>query len=50
MSVELQIALAVLVVFVVYVLAKVVGYMRRSEADWAQVDKSKLKPWVDEED
>lgn len=50
MSEELQISLAVLAVFVVYVLAKVFSYMRQSEADWSQVDKSKLKGWQDEDD
>ena len=50
MSNELQLALAVLVVFVVYVLAKVLSYMRQSDTDWKQVDKSKLKKWEDEDD
>jgi hypothetical protein len=43
------IAALVLAGFVLYVGAKVVGYMRRSEREWRQVDKSKLKTW-DEED
>lgn len=37
-------------VVVVYTIAKVVGYMRQSEAQWEQVDKSKLKEWDDEDD
>ena len=36
--------------FVLYVAAKVVGYMRRSERQWKQVDKSQLKEWGDDED
>ena len=35
---------------VVYTIAKVVGYMRQSERQWEQVDKSKLKEWDDDED
>lgn len=37
-------------VVVVYTIAKVVGYMRQSEEQWEQVDKSKLKEWDDEDD
>lgn len=35
---------------VVYTIAKVVAYMRQSERQWEQVDKSKLKKWEDDED
>jgi len=35
---------------VVYTIAKVVGYMRQSERQWEEVDKSKLKKWEDDED
>jgi hypothetical protein len=34
----------------VYTIAKVVSYMRQSERQWEQVDKSKLKVWDDEDD
>jgi hypothetical protein len=34
---------------VVYVIAKVIGYMRESDQQWQQVDKSKLREW-DEDD
>jgi hypothetical protein len=37
-------------VVVVYTIAKVVAYMRQSEQQWEQVDKSKLKKWDDDED
>jgi hypothetical protein len=35
---------------VVYTIAKVIAYMRQSERQWEQVDKSKLKEWDDDED
>jgi len=35
---------------VVYTIAKVIEYMRQSERQWEQVDKSKLKEWDDEDD
>lgn len=35
---------------VVYTIAKVVDYMRKSERQWEEVDKSKLKKWEDDED
>ena len=34
---------------IVFTIAKVVGYMRKSEQQWQQVDKSKLKQWQDDE-
>ena len=46
--------LALLLIFialvVIFTVAKVVGYMRRSEQEWERVDKSKLKKWKDDED
>ena len=35
---------------VVYTIAKVVGYIRQSEQQWRDVDKSKLRVWDDEDD
>jgi hypothetical protein len=35
---------------VVYTIVKVVDYMRQSERQWEEVDKSKLKKWEDDED
>ena len=35
---------------VVYTIAKVISYMRQSERQWEEVDKSKLKEWEDDED
>jgi hypothetical protein len=37
-------------IVVVYTIAKVVSYMRQSERQWVQVDKSKLKVWDEEDD
>ncbi len=42
--------IAIIVAIVVYVLAKVVYYVRRSDEQWTEVDKSKLKEWKDDED
>ena len=42
--------LIALVVFGVYILARVIGYMRHSDRQWKQVDKSKLQKWEDEDD
>ena len=46
--------LTVLLIFialvVVYTIAKVIGYMRQSERQWTEVDKSKLREWEDDED
>jgi len=36
--------------FALYVVAKVIGYMRKSERDWQEVDKSRLKEWEDDEE
>ena len=35
---------------VIYTIAKVVEYKRKSEQQWRQVDKSKLRKWEDDED
>lgn len=37
-------------VVVIYTIAKVITYMRRSEQQWQQVDKSKLRKWEDDEE
>jgi hypothetical protein len=44
------IAVLIIAGFACYVAAKVIGYMRKSEREWKQVDKSKLKTWDDDED
>lgn len=46
--------LIILLIFIALVIAytavKVVGYMRQSDRQWEEVDKSKLKEWEDDED
>jgi hypothetical protein len=43
---------ALLIVFAVaaWVISKVLHYSRKSEAQWRQVDQSKLRHWDDEDD
>ena len=42
--------LAIIAVVVIYTIAKVIDNVRKSEQQWRQVDKSKLREWVDDED
>ena len=46
----LWIVLAIIAFVVVYVIAKVRHYMRQSDRQWLEVDKSKLREWEDDED
>lgn len=39
-----------LAIVVVYTIAKIVDYSRKSDALWRQVDKSKLREWEDDDD
>jgi len=41
--------LLIIAVVIVYALAKVVQNVRKSEQQWEQVDKSKLKEWEDDD-
>ena len=41
--------LVIIVAVVVYTIAKVVEHMRRSEQQWREVDKSKLREWDDDD-
>ena len=50
MSNELWIAVLILFGFVIYVIAKVIGYMRQSDRQWRQVDKSRLRSWDDDDE
>ena len=45
----LWIILLLIAAVIVYVLAKVRYYMKRSEEQWRDVDKSKLREWEDED-
>jgi SH3-like domain-containing protein len=40
----------IVAVVVAYIAAKVVFYVRKSEQQWREVDKSKLRKWEDDED
>jgi inner membrane protein involved in colicin E2 resistance len=50
MGEQFWIAALLLGAFVLYVSVKVVAYMRKSEQDWQQVDKTKLREWDDDEE
>ncbi len=41
--------LIMIAVVIIYVIAKVVEYVRKSEQQWREVDKSKLRKWDDED-
>jgi len=41
--------LVMIAVIIVYTIAKVVRYVRLSEQQWKEVDKTKLKEWKDDE-
>ncbi len=41
--------LLIVAAIIVYVIAKVVQNVRKSEQQWEQVDKSKLRIWDDDE-
>ncbi len=41
--------LLIIAVVIVYVIAKVIQNIKRSEEQWRQVDKSKLRKWDDED-
>ena len=43
------VAVTIILIVVIYVLAKVAVYARRSEQQWSEVDKTKLKEWDDDE-
>jgi len=41
--------LAIVATVIVYVIVKVLENMRKSEEQWRQVDKSKLREWEDDD-
>jgi len=41
--------LIMIALIIVYTIAKVVQYMRLSDKQWEEVDKSKLREWDDDE-
>lgn len=46
----LVILLVFIAIVIVYTVAKIIRLKRRSEEQWRQVDRSKLKEWQDDED
>lgn len=50
MSPELLTVLVIVAGVIVYVVAKVRHYAKRSREQWQQVDKSKLREWDDDDD
>jgi hypothetical protein len=40
----------IIAAIIIWVLAKVVTNVKKSERQWREVDKSKLKEWQDDED
>lgn len=46
---EFWLLLVFIAVVVVYVIAKVFYYARKSEQQWQDVDKSKLREWADDD-
>jgi hypothetical protein len=42
--------LIMIAVIVIYTIAKVLQYMRLSDEQWQQVDKTKLKEWDDDDE
>lgn len=41
--------LVLIALVIVYTVAKVMQHMRKSEEQWQQVDKSKLREWDDDD-
>ena len=42
--------LIMIALIVIYTIAKVLQYMRLSDKQWREVDKSKLKEWEDDDE
>lgn len=41
--------LIIIAVVIIYSIAKVIEYTRKSEQQWREVDKSKLREWEDDD-
>ena len=50
MSDGFWIVVLIIIAITVYTLGKVISYMRQSDRQWKQVDKTKLKEWDDDDD
>ena len=46
----LTLVLVMIAFIIVYALVRVVQYVRLSDKQWQEVDKSKLKEWKDDDD
>ena len=46
----LWIILAFIAIVIIYVIAKVIENVKKSERQWREVDKSKLRDWDDDDD
>lgn len=42
--------LVLIAVVIIYTIAKVIQYVRLSEEQWKEVDKTKLREWDDDDD
>jgi hypothetical protein len=42
--------LIMIAIVVIYTIAKVIEHVKKSEQQWRDVDKSKLREWDDEDD
>lgn len=50
MPIELAVILLFIAIVAIYTVATVLQYMRKSEEQWKEVDKSKLREWEDDEE
>ena len=41
--------LVIIAVVIIYTIAKVMQHVRKSEEQWQEVDKSKLREWTDDD-
>lgn len=41
--------IVLIAVVIIYTIAKVIEYSRRSDQQWREVDKSKLREWEDDD-
>jgi hypothetical protein len=46
----LKFLLIMIALIIVYTIVRVVQYVRLSEKQWEEVDKSKLKEWTDDDE
>lgn len=45
----LLLLLVMIAVIIIYTIAKVIQYVKQSEQQWKEVDKSKLREWQDDD-